>query len=68
VLWLVGDLAGLPFLGALMHRMSHDDAAEAADIDRQLDEQEAETPADTPPRLWWEDDPVLAERFRRGRS
>ncbi|HEX4705398.1 MAG TPA: cytochrome c oxidase assembly protein [Pseudonocardiaceae bacterium] len=67
VLWLVGDLAGLPFLGALLHRMSHDDAAEAAEIDRHLDEQEATTT--TPPtRLWWEDDPVLAERFRRGRS
>jgi cytochrome c oxidase assembly factor CtaG len=66
VLWLVGDLAGIPFLGALMNRMSHDDAAEAAVIDRQLDEEEAATP-DAPPRLWWEDDPVLAERFRHGR-
>jgi cytochrome c oxidase assembly factor CtaG len=62
VLWLVGDLAGLPFLGALMNRMSHDDAAEAVEIDRQLDEAEA---TDAPPRLWWEDDPALAERFRR---
>ena len=67
VLWLVGDLAGLPFLGALLNRMSHDDATEAAAIDRRLDEAEATTPAETPTRLWWEDDPVLAERFRRGR-
>jgi hypothetical protein len=44
--------------------MSHDDAAEAAVIDRQLDETEADAPTS---RLWWEDDPVLAERFRRGR-
>ena len=68
ILWLVGDLAGLPFLGALMRRMSHDDAIEAAEIDRQLDEAESAQPApDEParPRLWWEDDPVLAERFRR---
>jgi cytochrome c oxidase assembly factor CtaG len=73
VLWLVGDLAGLPFLGALLNRMSHDDAAAAAEIDRQLDAQEAipaagaDVPAEAPPRpkLWWEDDPVLAERFRR---
>lgn len=74
VLWLLGDLAGLPFLGALMSRMSHDDAAEAAEIDRRLDEQEAAESAaavtDGPveaarPRLWWEDDPALAERFRR---
>jgi cytochrome c oxidase assembly factor CtaG len=69
VLWLIGDLAGLPFLGALINRMSHDDATEAAAIDRRLDEAEAAASSepDTPPRLWWEDDPVLAERFRRGR-
>ena len=74
VLWLVGDLAGLPFLAALLKRMAHDDAAEAVEIDRQLDEQEAVTAALPPdpetgepakPRLWWEDDPQLAERFRR---
>ncbi len=74
-LWLVGDLAGLPFLGALMKRMAHDDAEEAAEIDKQLDEQDAlaaalpsdpETGGPTAPRLWWEDDPQLAERFRRG--
>lgn len=68
VLWLVGDLAGLPFLSALMKRMSHDDAIEAAEIDKQLDEAEAAQPVtDEParPHLWWEDDPILAERFRR---
>jgi cytochrome c oxidase assembly factor CtaG len=65
VLWLVGDLAGLPFLGALMKRMAHDDAIEAAEIDQRLDEQDAAEPEDARPRLWWEDDPVLAERFRR---
>jgi cytochrome c oxidase assembly factor CtaG len=71
VLWLVGDLAGLPFLGALMKRMAHDDAAEAAEIDRELDQRDAALAADETsgeparPRLWWEDDPVLSERFRR---
>ncbi|HEX5119191.1 MAG TPA: cytochrome c oxidase assembly protein [Pseudonocardiaceae bacterium] len=76
VLWLVGDLAGLPFLGALMRRMAADDAVEAAEIDQQLDERDAvdaalppdlETGAAVKPRLWWEDDPQMAERFRRGR-
>jgi cytochrome c oxidase assembly factor CtaG len=66
ILWLVGDLAGLPFLGALMNRMSHDDATEAAEIDRQLDEAEAVEDPATPPKLWWENDPILSERFRRG--
>jgi cytochrome c oxidase assembly factor CtaG len=65
ILWLVGDLAGLPFLGALMNRMSHDDAKEAAVIDRQLDEAEAAEDPTAPPKLWWEDDPILSERFRR---
>lgn len=83
ILWLVGDLAGLPFLGALLHRMATDDAREAARIDRELDEQEdgaTEIPTTEQPaeraapaqsatsRLWWEDDPVLAERFRRERG
>jgi cytochrome c oxidase assembly factor CtaG len=72
VLWLVGDLAGLPFLGALMKRMAHDDAIEAAEIDARLDDEERQAAAATGdageparPRLWWEDDPSLAERFRR---
>jgi cytochrome c oxidase assembly factor CtaG len=78
VLWLVGDLAGLPFLGALMSRMAHDDAVEAAEIDQRLDEQDAadtqaaeDAPSDAQParpKLWWEDDPELAERFRRDRG
>jgi cytochrome c oxidase assembly factor CtaG len=77
VLWLVGDLAGLPFLGALMRRMAQDDAVEAAQIDRELDEQAAmaaalppdpETGESARPRLWWEDDPQMAERFRRERG
>jgi cytochrome c oxidase assembly factor CtaG len=73
VLWIAGDAAGLPFLGALMRRMAVDDDKEAAEIDRQLDEQdtaaasgpEDETPANTGSGLWWENDPVLAERLRR---
>jgi cytochrome c oxidase assembly factor CtaG len=77
VLWLVGDLTGLPFLGALMSRMAQDDAVEAAEIDRELDAKEASEAAaaaesttagvpNEPARLWWEDDPALADRFRRG--
>jgi hypothetical protein len=44
--------------------MSHDDATEAAEIDRELDEQEAAPDASS--KLWWENDPILSERFRRG--
>ncbi|HVW40899.1 MAG TPA: cytochrome c oxidase assembly protein, partial [Amycolatopsis sp.] len=40
ILWILGDLAGLPFLGALLNRMSTDDRREAAEIDRELDAQD----------------------------
>jgi hypothetical protein len=81
VLWIGGDLAGLPFLGVVLRRMTLQDAAEAALVDAELDRQDelrrrqaAEVepdrvadPAqlDGPPRLWWEDHPELSERFRR---
>lgn len=68
ILWIAGDAAGLPFLGALMRRMSVDDDKEAAEIDRELDSAAAEEPEDETPAktgLWWENDPILAERFRR---
>lgn len=70
VLWIAGDAAGLPFLGALMRRMSVDDEKEAAEIDAHLDEQDnqdhtEESPASSRSGLWWENDPILAERFRR---
>jgi cytochrome c oxidase assembly factor CtaG len=70
ILWIAGDAAGLPFLGALMRRMSVDDDKEAAEIDRELDEQdkalESAAPDEpAPSALWWENDPALAERFRR---
>ena len=59
VLWIGGDVAGLPFVAALFVRWARDDAGKAKEIDRQLDE-EPEGGG-----LWWENDPVLAERFGR---
>lgn len=71
VVWIGGDLAGLPFLGALMRQWKRDDAEEAAEVDRELDAADTKDAGrgDEPAAgsvLWWEDDPVLAERFRRG--
>jgi cytochrome c oxidase assembly factor CtaG len=81
VLWIGGDLAGLPFLVAITTRMMHEDQRHAAAIDAELDAVEAAATAasatqassSTPPpeahppaRLWWEDHPELARRFRRG--
>jgi cytochrome c oxidase assembly factor CtaG len=97
VLWIGGDLAGLPFLGVVLRRMTSEDAEQAAEIDAELDRQDqhrahrrardvaaagagvgadggsepgtapgAASPQDAErPRLWWEDHPELAERFRR---
>jgi cytochrome c oxidase assembly factor CtaG len=36
-LWLIGDLAGVPFIGALWRRMFHEDQQKAAEIDEELD-------------------------------
>jgi len=41
VLWILGDLVGLPFLAAQFIRMMREDEAEAAAVDAQLDAQEA---------------------------
>jgi cytochrome c oxidase assembly factor CtaG len=78
IIWIGGDLAGLPFLGVVLRQMTGEDEREARQVDAELDRADAladaraETPddADTSagerPRLWWEDHPELAERFRRG--
>ena len=58
VLWIGGDVAGLPFVGALFIRWARDDERQAKEIDTVLDEEAATG-------LWWENDPSLAERFRR---
>ncbi|MEO7195013.1 MAG: cytochrome c oxidase assembly protein [Pseudonocardiaceae bacterium] len=68
VLWIGGDLAGLPFLAAVVTRMMREDQRDAAVIDAELDTHDASaeaTPAPTAPRLWWEDHPELSQRFRR---
>jgi cytochrome c oxidase assembly factor CtaG len=76
VLWIGGDLAGLPFLAAVVTRMMREDQRDAAAIDAELDTLDAldasvgslaSSPSETQPRLWWEDHPELAQRFRRPR-
>ncbi|WP_194904108.1 cytochrome c oxidase assembly protein [Catenulispora rubra] len=77
-LWLIGDLAGIPFLGAVWIRMIREDREQAAATDRYLDDLAAATPPDgltvppaaaggtaDPDRPWWETDPRLAHRYRR---
>jgi cytochrome c oxidase assembly factor CtaG len=75
-IWVLGDLAGLPFLAALWRRMFGEDRAEAEAIDAVLDELEVEQHAHPPQdqheddrlpeghlRPWWESDPVLSRRY-----
>jgi len=72
VLWILGDLVGWPFVLLLMRALSRDERAHAVEIDAELDEAEVaradtekgETPASS--GLWWENDPQMRERFRRG--
>ncbi|WP_284750035.1 cytochrome c oxidase assembly protein [Amycolatopsis sp. RTGN1] len=63
VLWIGGDVAGLPFVVALFVRWARDDERRAKQIDVQLDEEAASGAASTS-GLWWENDPALAERFK----
>ncbi|MEU9809186.1 cytochrome c oxidase assembly protein [Mycobacterium sp. NPDC050853] len=68
VLWILGDVLGLPFLLLLMRALSADDKAHAAQIDAELDQAssalETSAPRDPgPSSLWWENDPQLRDRF-----
>jgi len=74
VLWIGGDVAGLPFLAVLLLRWMRDDERQARVVDVESDRAslqaelrapvDAERPAPAQ-ALWWETDEVLAERFRR---
>ncbi len=75
VLWILGDIVGLPFLAAQLIAMMREDAAEAKVIDAELDAKEAEQAASlavaggqpagpAEQRPWWESDPRFAERFQ----
>lgn len=74
-IWVIGDLAGLPFIGALWRRMFREDRQEAAVVDTLLDALEVvqhapgaqgadeEALPEGHLRPWWESDPRFADRF-----
>jgi cytochrome c oxidase assembly factor CtaG len=75
VLWILGDLVGLPFLAAQLIQLMREDESEAARTDADLDAKEAELKAavgqDEPGgeggeglKPWWEDDPRFTRRFK----
>ncbi|MCC3312161.1 cytochrome c oxidase assembly protein [Nocardia africana] len=84
IIWVLGDVLGLPYLLTLMRSWAADERRNAARMDAELDAaEEVSTPptdagartvpaattatAEAPVQsgLWWENDPVLRDRFRR---
>lgn len=62
ILWIVGDVLGVPFLAVLFRRLSKHEKSRAREVDAEIEEK-----ADVAePALWWEADPQLNQRFRRG--
>jgi cytochrome c oxidase assembly factor CtaG len=72
VLWVLGDLVGLPFLAAQLIQMMREDESDAARFDADLEAQEAQEPGDADerqdPKPWWEDDPRFTSRFKANDS
>ena len=59
ILWILGDVVGIPFILVLMRALGRDEKAKAARVDADL----AAAPDAGASPLWWESDPVLRERF-----
>lgn len=67
VLWILGDVVGLPFVLLLMRALSRDERSHAVQVDAELDRTDAaESEQAAPSGLWWENDPQMRERFGRG--
>ena len=78
VLWILGDLVGLPFLAAQLIQLMREDESDAARIDAALDHLDARAAelgaakagepggGDGQPgaKPWWEDDPRFTSRFK----
>lgn len=69
ILWILGDVVGVPFILLLMRALGSDERRKAAEVDAELDaaapaahaEPEAEAPSSG---LWWQNDPQLRDRYR----
>jgi len=64
VLWILGDLVGLPFLAAQLIQLMREDESDAARIDAELDESPSADDALDSTKPWWEDDPRFTNRFK----
>jgi cytochrome c oxidase assembly factor CtaG len=59
ILWILGDVLGVPFIIVLMRFFSADEGRRAKAVDAELEIAEA------PSGLWWESDPQMRDRMRR---
>ncbi|WP_280834825.1 cytochrome c oxidase assembly protein [Mycolicibacterium frederiksbergense] len=66
VLWILGDVLGVPFIMVLMRALGSHERQHAAEVDAAEDRRvQAEGEAGTSTTLWWERDAQLQDRFRR---
>jgi cytochrome c oxidase assembly factor CtaG len=66
ILWILGDVLGVPFLMVLLRAFGADERARAVEVDRELDRRDdAGNGAQGESTLWWHNDPQLRERFGR---
>lgn len=66
ILWILGDVLGVPFLIVLFRALGRDERAHAAAVDAELDHvDESASDHDDASTLWWLNDPQLRERFDR---
>ncbi|HEX9499607.1 MAG TPA: cytochrome c oxidase assembly protein, partial [Mycobacterium sp.] len=63
ILWIVGDVLGVPFIIVLMRMFSADEKVHADAVDSEL--RSAPDVSDASSGLWWENDPQLRERMGR---
>jgi cytochrome c oxidase assembly factor CtaG len=59
ILWIVGDVLGVPFIIVLMRLFSADERQRTTTVDAELEM------AEVPSGLWWEHDPQLRDRMGR---
>jgi cytochrome c oxidase assembly factor CtaG len=77
ILWILGDVVGVPFILLLMRALGSDEQRKAAEVDAELDAAALAAPsvpaaapgvetADDAPAsgLWWQNDPQLRDRYR----
>ena len=68
ILWILGDVLGVPFILLLMRALGSDERRRAAEVDAELDAavpcDDAEPEANTSTGMWWEKDPQLRDRYR----